>query len=146
VSIITCHQIQGPFSAMMTFIVALYRLESFSMEVVSGATSLRAESPLPRPGLASAPSGSRLHRVIYFILQKHEGILPMPLPSKGSSGPTCEGDLKREDVRGLWTASPIVAHRRRGSIPMSRSCANCDEVPRKALPSLYGIEPSLHEP
>jgi hypothetical protein len=47
------------------------------------------------------PSGSRLRRVIDFILQKYEGTLLMSLPSEGSPEPTCEGDLWHGDLRGL---------------------------------------------
>jgi hypothetical protein len=39
-------------------------------------------------------------------------------------------------------ASPTIAPRRQGSIPMSRSCDKCKQVPLKASPSHIGIGPS----
>jgi hypothetical protein len=56
--------------AMMTSIVVFHWLEAFAPEVAFGADSLRGESPPPRCGLASAPSGLEFHRTTDSALQK----------------------------------------------------------------------------
>jgi hypothetical protein len=55
---------------MMTSIVVLHWLEALTPEVASGANSLRGESPPPRCGLASAPSGLELRCTTDSALQK----------------------------------------------------------------------------
>jgi hypothetical protein len=56
--------------AIMTFVVVLHCLEVFTPDVTSGVNSLRVESPLPRCGLTSAPSGLELHWTTDSALQK----------------------------------------------------------------------------
>jgi hypothetical protein len=66
------NRMSGPWTscAIMTFVVVLHCLEAFTPDVTSGVNSLRVESPLPRCGLTSAPSGLELHWMTDSALQK----------------------------------------------------------------------------
>jgi hypothetical protein len=147
VACVCCNRTSDPRTsyAMMTSIVVFHWLEAFAPEVAFGADSLRGESPPPRCGLASAPSGLEFHRTTDSALQKIRRYVADVVTKRMCVGLTCEGAFRFGDLCGLRTASPTVASYRRGSIPMSRPCDDCEEIPGKVSPSLFGIEPSLCE-
>jgi hypothetical protein len=92
-----------------------------------------------RRGLPPIPG---LHSGWLDTAKMSEGVWRHSFQSEGSSGSAPEGETRFWNLHGLRAASPTVAPHRRGSIPMSRSCDSCEEIPMEAAPSLVGVEPS----
>jgi hypothetical protein len=58
--------------------------------------------------------------------------------SEGLSGNAFEDELRFRNLHGLGPASLTIAPRRWDSIPMSRSCDPCEEIPRSVTLARWG--------
>jgi hypothetical protein len=67
-----------------------------------------------------------------------EGGWQLLLRGEGLLGPYDWGWASVQNLRGLLSPSPTVAPRKRGSIPMSRSCGPGGEIPESVILARWG--------